>query len=117
MKKDLASLGASDLIIKHRNHYRIHLDEVECDYQLFEAAADRFRMENSCEAAEKILSLYKGVYLSDYEAFWATAKRVRYQKIFEHALEFMKNMKHANSHAKPEKMRQTSVHDKSGLYV
>lgn len=93
LKKDLASFGVPDLIINHQKHYRICRDEIECDYELFEAAAEKFRLQNSDEAAQKILSLYKGEYLDDFEAFWATGKRIRYREIYEQALEFIKNNK------------------------
>lgn len=93
IKKDLASLGVEDLIINHHNHYRICRDEIECDYELFEAAAEIFRLQNSNEAAQNILSLYKGEYLADFEAFWATGKRIRYREIYEEALDFIKTNK------------------------
>jgi two-component SAPR family response regulator len=35
-----------------------------------------------------ILSLYKGEYLSDFEAHWAAAKRLRYADIYRRALSF-----------------------------
>ncbi|HCF71118.1 MAG TPA: hypothetical protein DER33_05960 [Syntrophomonas sp.] len=93
LKKDLASLGVEDLIINHQKHYRICRDEIECDYELFEEAAEKFRLQNSDEAAQKILSLYKGEYLADFEAFWATGKKIRYREIYEEALDFMKSYK------------------------
>jgi len=93
IKKDLASLGVEDLIINYQNHYRICRDEIQCDYELFEEAAEKFRLQNSDEAAQKILSLYKGEYLADFEAFWATGKKIRYREIYEKALDFMKSYK------------------------
>jgi LuxR family maltose regulon positive regulatory protein len=93
IKKDLASLGVEDPVINHQNHYRICRDEIECDYELFEEAAEEFRLQHSNEAAQKILSLYKGEYLADFEAFWATGKRIRYHEIYEQALDFMKTNK------------------------
>ncbi len=89
IKKDLASLGVQDLIVNRQNHYRISRDEIECDYELFEEAAEKFRRQDSAGAAQKILSLYKGEYLSDFEAFWATGKRIRYREIYQQALEFV----------------------------
>ena len=93
IKRDLASLGVQDLIINHQNHYRICRDEIQCDYELFEEAAEKFRLHNSNEAAQKILSLYKGEYLADFEAFWATGNRIRYHEIYKQALDFVKNNK------------------------
>ncbi|MDD2421267.1 MAG: hypothetical protein PHU78_03855 [Heliobacteriaceae bacterium] len=99
LKKDLASLGVEEPIINHQNHYRICRDEIECDYELFEEAAEKFRLQNSDEAAQIILSLYKGEYLADFEAFWATAKRIRYREIYEQALDYIKTYK--NQQQKP----------------
>ena len=90
IKRDLASLGVQDLIINHQNHYRICRGEIQCDYELFEEAAEKFRLHNSNEAAQKILSLYKGEYLADFEAFWATGNRIRYHEIYKQALDFVK---------------------------
>jgi LuxR family maltose regulon positive regulatory protein len=89
IKKDLASLGIKDIIINHQNHYRICRDEIECDYELLEEAAEKFRLQHSNEVAQIILSLYKGEYLADFEAFWATGKKIRYREIYEQALEFI----------------------------
>lgn len=89
IKRDLAALDVKDVITNHQNHYRINRDEVECDFELFERAAERFRLQQSQEAAQQILSLYKGEFLSDFEAFWAIAKRISYQEIFEQVLEFI----------------------------
>lgn len=88
-----------DSIINHQNHYRICRDEIECDYELFEEAAEKFRLQKSDEAAQIILSLYKGEYLADFESFWATAKRIRYHKIYEQAMDFAKTYK--NQQQKP----------------
>ncbi|MDD4238777.1 MAG: hypothetical protein PHT62_09525 [Desulfotomaculaceae bacterium] len=90
IKKDLASLGVEEPIINHQNHYRICRDEIQCDYEFFEEAAENFRLQNSNEAAQKIISLYKGEYLADFEAFWSTGKRISYHEIYEQTLDFTK---------------------------
>ena len=96
IKKDIASLGIENPIIYHQKHYRICQDEIECDYELFEEAAEEFRLQKSNEAAQKILSLYKGEYLVDFEAFWATSKKIKYHNIYEQALDFIKNNQNSN---------------------
>lgn len=40
------------------------------------------------EQANRLLSLYKGEYLSDFEALWASAKRIRYREIYEEAAKY-----------------------------
>lgn len=47
-----------------------------------------YRSQSSGEAAQKILSLYKGEYLADFEALWAISKRIRYSEAYEAALSF-----------------------------
>jgi LuxR family maltose regulon positive regulatory protein len=89
IKKDLASFGVENPIINHEKHYSIRRDKIECDIELFEAAVEEFRHKNSNEAAQKIISLYKGEYLSDFEALWATNKRIRYKEAYEAALNYL----------------------------
>jgi len=49
----------------------------------FEKIYEEFRLNNTKELARKLLSLYKGEYLSNFEAHWANAKRIRYHEIYE----------------------------------
>lgn len=91
IKNDLSSLGVEDVILSCQKHYRVCRDEIRCDYELFEEAAESFRQQNNSEAAQRILALYKGEYLTDFEAFWAVGKRIRYQEIYDEALDFIRN--------------------------
>jgi len=91
IKKDLASLNIENLIINHQNPYRICRDETECDFELFEKAAENFRVHHNIEAAQRILSLYKGEYLADFEGFWATCKRISYHEKYQEAMDFVRN--------------------------
>lgn len=86
IKKDLASLGIENPIINYEKHYSICMDEIQCDIELFESAVEEYKLQNSNEAAQKILSLYKGEYLSDFEALWSISKRIRYRDAYESAL-------------------------------
>jgi len=74
--------------------YRVYRDEIECDFELFEEAAEDFRRHHNTDSAQKILSLYKGEYLADFEASWATCKRIRYHEIYQEALDFVMNQLH-----------------------
>lgn len=93
IKKDLCSLDIENLITNHQKHYRVCRDEIECDFELFEKAAENFMRQNNIETAQKILSLYKGEYLAGFEAYWATFKRIRYREIYQEALDFVMKQK------------------------
>lgn len=91
IKKDLAVLGIENPVVNREKHYSICRDEIVVDTDLFKAAAQEFRLENSLEAAQKLLALYKGEYLSDFEALWAVGKRLRYAEVFQKALALIRN--------------------------
>lgn len=84
IKKDLSSLGIENALVCNVKRYSICRDEIECDFEIFESIAIRLNSVRSEADEYKILELYTGEYLSDFEAFWATSKRIHYQKIYEH---------------------------------
>jgi len=86
IKKDLSALGLENLVVNIEKHYSIRRDEIATDADLFEEAARDFEQNGSRKAAQTILSLYKGEYLSDFEAHWAVAKRLKYAEIYQKAL-------------------------------
>jgi LuxR family transcriptional regulator, maltose regulon positive regulatory protein len=88
IKKDLASLGIENPIISREKHYSICRDEIECDMDLFEEAAEELKLRSSTEEAQKLLTLYKGEYLPDFEAFWATSKRIKCREIYKEAVKY-----------------------------
>jgi len=90
IKNDLAVLGIDNPIVNNEKHYSICRDEITLDIDLFEEAAEEFKHQKSKEAAQKVLSLYKGEYLADFEAFWAVSKKIRYHEAYENALSFLK---------------------------
>ena len=92
IKNDLAGLGIDNPILNHGKHYSICRDEITLDIDLFEKTAGEFKLQNSKESAQKILELYKGEYLCDFEAFWAISKRLRYNDVYESAINFIKNL-------------------------
>ncbi len=85
MKNDLESVGIMESVIYRENRYFICRDEITCDIDLFESAYEDFKLHSTKEQAKNLLSLYKGEYLSDFEALWAIAKRIRYHEIYEEA--------------------------------
>lgn len=86
IKKDLALLGIEDCTVYNGKMCSICRDEVECDFELFENAAENFRNSGSSKDRQTLLSLYTGEYLSDFEAFWATPKRIKYNSIYDEAM-------------------------------
>lgn len=87
IKKDLGKLGIDTPIISKNNRYYICKDQMECDFQIFEEAASVFKQGvNNKSSMETILSLYKGEYLSNFEALWATSKKIKYREIFEQVM-------------------------------
>lgn len=92
IKNDLAALDVEDPVINHQKYYSIRMDEIALDTVLFEEAVKEFRIQRSNKAAQKILSLYKGEYLADFEALWATKKKILYHEAYEEALAFSRNL-------------------------
>ncbi len=85
LKNDLECVGLGESVICRENRYFICRDEIACDIDLFERIYEEFKLHNTKVQAKNLLSLYKGEYLSDFEALWATAKRIRYNEIYEEA--------------------------------
>jgi LuxR family transcriptional regulator, maltose regulon positive regulatory protein len=81
IKKDLFNLGIESPIICRERRYCICRDEIVCDFEQFENAAAKIENAASHEEMLQVLSLYSGEYLSDFEAFWATSKRIKYREI------------------------------------
>ncbi len=91
IKNDLKCAGIVQSIVNRENRYFICRDEIECDFDLFEKVYKEFELHNTKEHAKELLSLYKGEYLSDFEAHWAVAKRIRYREIYEEADKYCLN--------------------------
>jgi len=83
LKNDLKRAGMEESVICRENHYFICREEIDCDNDLYERMYEKFKLQNSKELAKKLLSLYKGEYLSDFEALWAVEKRIRYHEAYE----------------------------------
>ncbi len=89
IKKDLSALGLNNPVVNIEKHYSIRRDEIVTDAELLDEAARDFEQHKSLERAQTILTLYKGEYLSDFEAHWAVAKRLKYADIYKGALSFV----------------------------
>jgi two-component SAPR family response regulator len=61
------------------------------DLGLFEEAAAEFKRQRNDESAQKVIALYKGEYLSEFEAHWATHKRIAYKAAYHEAVDFCVN--------------------------
>ncbi|MEN6347836.1 MAG: hypothetical protein ABFD08_00350 [Syntrophomonas sp.] len=53
IKKDLSKIGVENAVVRHENYYSICRDEIECDLDLFKAAAEKFNLCKSEEEAQK----------------------------------------------------------------
>jgi LuxR family maltose regulon positive regulatory protein len=89
LKNDLECAGIEKSIICRENRYFICRDEISLDADLFARTYEEFKLHNSKEQAKKLLSLYRGEYLSDFEALWAIVKRVKYHEIYEVAKKYL----------------------------
>lgn len=89
IKNDLGCADIMESVIYRENRYFICRDEIACDIDLFERAYEEFKLRNTKERAKNLLFLYKGEYLSNFEALWATAKRIRYHEIYEEAEKYL----------------------------
>lgn len=85
IRNDLKRIGIAESVICRENLYFICRDEIACDCDQYESAYEQFKLQNTKEQAQKLISLYKGEYLSDFEALWAVEKRIRYREIYEEA--------------------------------
>ena len=85
IKKDLAALGIESPIINRKQHYSIDREEIVTDTDLFVEAVRECGDKKSAEAARRALSLYRGEYLSGYEALWASGRRALYASLWEEA--------------------------------
>jgi LuxR family maltose regulon positive regulatory protein len=89
LKNDLEGAGLREPVICRENRYFISREEIEWDIDLFEKTYEEFRHHSTKELARKLLTLYKGEYLSDLEALWAAAKRIRYREMYEEAQAYL----------------------------
>lgn len=87
IKSAFASLGAGNPILYENGVYRLCRDELSCDLDAFQEAADAFVKNGSREQAQKVVELYTGRYLDDMEAPWAEGTRLYCEDTFIRAVE------------------------------
>ncbi|HOJ11332.1 MAG TPA: hypothetical protein PK733_12170, partial [Clostridiales bacterium] len=83
IKNDLECAGIMESVIYRENRYFICRDEI---------AYEEFKLHNTKDQAKKLLSLYKGEYLADFEALWAIGNRIKYREAYKSALNFSRNL-------------------------
>jgi len=88
LKKDLSCFDGPGLVQRKENRYSILRAEIEVDADLYEKAAREFRARSCQETAHKIITLYKGEYLAEFEGHWAVAKRSAYARIYDEAIKY-----------------------------
>ena len=93
IKKDLAALGISDPIRNREKRYSICMDELETDVSLFQDAVLAFAEKKGSEAAKRVVSLYGGEYVSEFEAHWAAGKRINFYDAYTQALKVLSENK------------------------
>jgi len=89
IRRAFESLGAKNPIESERGVYRLNMEEIACDYDAFQQAADIFMKDPIPENAQKVVAHYTGRYLDDLEALWAESTRLRCEDTFLQAAEFL----------------------------
>lgn len=87
IRRAFESLGAKNPIVHEKGIYRLEMEEIICDYDLFWRAADEFRENPTPENAQRVVDRYTGRYLDDLEALWAESARLRCEDTFLAAAE------------------------------
>jgi two-component SAPR family response regulator len=84
VKKALLPYGIQISILYDRGSYQLDTESIDCDYlkfSAFEEKADMVKAENIQEY-EKIAALYTGEYLTGWEFYWASGKRIQLEERF-----------------------------------
>lgn len=89
LRNDLKSAGIVEAIFFRENRYFICKNKFNCDCDVFEKTYEKFKQSNNKDLAKKLIGMYKGEYLADFEALWASAKRIRYREIYEEAENYL----------------------------
>lgn len=87
LKRDFADAGIENVVICSDKHYHVSRNKLHADIDELHEAAHAFRRTGSIQAARKIILLYKGEYLAEFEALWAIGRRLEMALIHEEALQ------------------------------
>lgn len=96
IRRAFESLGAKNPILYKKGMYRLNMEEIICDYDIFRQAANEFQLQPASENAKKVVDSYIGRYLDDLEALWAESTRLSLEDSFLEAadtlLEYYRNL-------------------------
>ncbi|MDF2952289.1 MAG: malT, partial [Anaerocolumna sp.] len=87
IRRAFESLGSKNPILHEKGVYRLNMEEIICDYDIFRQAADEFRQHSESEKAKKVVTCYTGRYLDNLEALWAESTRLSLEDMFLEAAE------------------------------
>jgi len=87
IRRAFESLGAKNPIVHEKGIYRLDMEEIICDHDVFRQVASEFRKNPTPENAQKVVDHYTGRYLDDLEALWAESTRLRCEDTFLQAAE------------------------------
>lgn len=87
IRKAFESLSAKNPIIREKDMYRLNMDEIICDQDVFIQAAEEFKKSPTPDNAQRVVDQYTGRYLDDMEALWAESVRLYYEDTFLQAAE------------------------------
>lgn len=87
IRRAFESLGSKNPILHEKGVYRLNMEEIICDYDIFRQAADEFRQHLESEKAKKVVTCYTGRYIDNMEALWAESTRLSLEDMFLEAAE------------------------------
>ncbi|SET34793.1 ATP-, maltotriose-and DNA-dependent transcriptional regulator MalT [Natronincola peptidivorans] len=92
IRRAFESLGAGNPILYEKGLYRLNMEEIIWDYDVFQQATDEFKKQPTLEKAQAVVDGYTGRYLDDMEALWSESTRLRCEDNFLEAAEiFLEN--------------------------
>ncbi|MEW5953342.1 MAG: hypothetical protein AB1815_06275 [Bacillota bacterium] len=101
IRRAFESLGAGNPILYEKGIYRLNMEEIICDHDLFRQAVDEFRRQSAPINAQRVVDCYTGRYLDDLEALWAESSRLQYEDSFlEAANALLENYRNSGDRAK-----------------
>lgn len=89
IKQAFESMGASNPIRHVKGVYRLDRDVITCDFDAFQQAATVFQLQPNFADAQKVVELYTGRYLNDFEALWAESTRLKAEEVFLAAVDLL----------------------------
>lgn len=101
IRQAFESLGADNPFVYEKGVYRLNMDEIICDHDLFQQAVDEFRRQSTPTNAKRIVDCYTGRYLDDMEALWAESSRLECEDSFLEAADaLLENYRNSGERAR-----------------